>query len=349
MSESVRPEESAAHFAPSPGAPASALPARARGAAVREGSFDVVVVGAGHAGCEAAHACARMGLSTALLTAQVSDTAKIFLGLAQNKPCPTCSGATLGAAGSCSGGANNGAACVTNAIHPDFGGLSYQCQPTLASNISGAGLKLMLSFTDGPTSLPFGDACDAPNGSLSCACGGCSLDSTTPCNGDADCSGAGLGTCEKGFGGVARRPNSCDSLQCDDQGNGIGECDQSPPDRDLFCDGYKRKSGDGIITCATNADCTALDSECPGGDCGDCSLDQQKRCFRNPIVAKGVPGQDGAELVSNFCSPPTNNVGINNAGGIPGAGRAIIDWDFKGFCPLPNDTREFELGGSNCN
>jgi tRNA uridine 5-carboxymethylaminomethyl modification enzyme len=71
------PEESAAHFAPSPGAPLSALPARARGAATREGAFGVVVIGAGHAGCEAAHACARMGLSTALLTAQVSDTAKM--------------------------------------------------------------------------------------------------------------------------------------------------------------------------------------------------------------------------------------------------------------------------------
>jgi tRNA uridine 5-carboxymethylaminomethyl modification enzyme len=71
------PEESAAYFAPSPGAPTSALPARARDAAAREGGFDVVVVGAGHAGCEAAHACARMGLSTALLTAQVSDTAKM--------------------------------------------------------------------------------------------------------------------------------------------------------------------------------------------------------------------------------------------------------------------------------
>jgi NADPH-dependent 2,4-dienoyl-CoA reductase/sulfur reductase-like enzyme len=71
------PEESAAHFAPSAGAPASALPARAHGAAARDGAFDVVVVGAGHAGCEAAQACARMGLSTALLTAQVSDTAKM--------------------------------------------------------------------------------------------------------------------------------------------------------------------------------------------------------------------------------------------------------------------------------
>ena len=31
-------------------------------------NYDVVVVGAGHAGCEAAHAAARMGLNTALYT-----------------------------------------------------------------------------------------------------------------------------------------------------------------------------------------------------------------------------------------------------------------------------------------
>src|SRR6201996_1119974 len=30
--------------------------------------FDVVIVGAGHAGCEAARACARMGLRTAMIT-----------------------------------------------------------------------------------------------------------------------------------------------------------------------------------------------------------------------------------------------------------------------------------------
>src|SRR5438046_10619630 len=31
-------------------------------------SYDVVIIGAGHAGCEAARACARMGLRTAMVT-----------------------------------------------------------------------------------------------------------------------------------------------------------------------------------------------------------------------------------------------------------------------------------------
>ena len=77
MMRNPAPQESSAHYPASPGAPAQAVPARARGAAQREGRFDVVVVGAGHAGCEAAHACARMGLATALLTVQLTDVAKM--------------------------------------------------------------------------------------------------------------------------------------------------------------------------------------------------------------------------------------------------------------------------------
>jgi tRNA uridine 5-carboxymethylaminomethyl modification enzyme len=40
-------------------------------------SFDVVVVGAGHAGCEAAVVCAKLGLHTALVTVKLEDTAKM--------------------------------------------------------------------------------------------------------------------------------------------------------------------------------------------------------------------------------------------------------------------------------
>ncbi|MEN6626412.1 MAG: tRNA uridine-5-carboxymethylaminomethyl(34) synthesis enzyme MnmG [Candidatus Sumerlaeia bacterium] len=39
------------------------------------GTYDVIVVGAGHAGCEAAHACARLGLATLLLTIDPSHVA----------------------------------------------------------------------------------------------------------------------------------------------------------------------------------------------------------------------------------------------------------------------------------
>jgi tRNA uridine 5-carboxymethylaminomethyl modification enzyme len=39
--------------------------------------WDVIVVGAGHAGCEAAYACARMGVSTALLTVKREDIARM--------------------------------------------------------------------------------------------------------------------------------------------------------------------------------------------------------------------------------------------------------------------------------
>lgn len=64
-------------YAASPGAPPEALPVDAAAAATRTGSFDVVVIGAGHAGCEAAHACARLGLATALVTVKLEDTAKM--------------------------------------------------------------------------------------------------------------------------------------------------------------------------------------------------------------------------------------------------------------------------------
>src|SRR5919108_352906 len=40
-------------------------------------NYDVVVVGAGHAGCEAAHAAARMGLNTALYTMNVDLIAQM--------------------------------------------------------------------------------------------------------------------------------------------------------------------------------------------------------------------------------------------------------------------------------
>ena len=64
-------------YAASPGAASESLTVDAAAAATRAGLFEVVVIGAGHAGCEAAHACARLGLTTALVTVKLEDTAKM--------------------------------------------------------------------------------------------------------------------------------------------------------------------------------------------------------------------------------------------------------------------------------
>ena len=42
------------------------------------GKYDVVVIGAGHAGCEAALACARMGRSTLMLSINLEAIANMF-------------------------------------------------------------------------------------------------------------------------------------------------------------------------------------------------------------------------------------------------------------------------------
>ena len=41
------------------------------------GEFDAAVVGAGHAGCEAAHACAKLGLNTVLFTLHLDSIANL--------------------------------------------------------------------------------------------------------------------------------------------------------------------------------------------------------------------------------------------------------------------------------
>jgi len=56
---------------------AQAAAARAVATPPGDARFDVVVVGAGHAGCEAAVACARMGLHVALVSANPADAAKM--------------------------------------------------------------------------------------------------------------------------------------------------------------------------------------------------------------------------------------------------------------------------------
>jgi len=48
----------------------------------------------------------------------------------------SCTGASIGIGGTCSGGQRNGLACTTDAINAAFGNVSYDCPPTTAANVT---------------------------------------------------------------------------------------------------------------------------------------------------------------------------------------------------------------------
>jgi hypothetical protein len=159
----------------------------------------------------------------------------------------------------------------------------------------------------------------------------------------------GAGTCDSNGGGAPRFPNACSDGGCgpdpDDPSGQEGIC--TAGDTVTFCDGHLRQSGRGLIPCASDADCDALVSECSGGDCGTCNLTQGKDCYLDPIEAAGSPSPYGGDMGAVFCVPPTASPAVNNAGGIPAAGRVTINFDYHGMCS--DGVNPFEApGGSNC-
>jgi hypothetical protein len=269
--------------------------------------------------------------------------AVVHNGLSQAQPCPICQNDTTPQdgvkSGTCSGGLNDGLPCdvqgfdlsfsTANAVNPTSG-TSLDCTLSAAANISGAGLVIDLPLTTGTVTLPFGDACDSPNESEDCACGVCvsapedGADGSVSCNGDSDCTSLNPNwTC--GFGaGVARQPNQCVGYVCDPV---MGQTDRGICNVDVTqqCSGLVRANGKGVLNCQMDSDCEALDSICPGGDCGTCNLFDNKSCFLNPIVVTGTPDTDNPILAGVFCLPPTSNSGVSSASGSPGPASVKVD------------------------
>ena len=119
-------------------------------------------------------------------------------------------------------------------------------------------------------------------------------------------------------------------------------------DNPSFCGGLLRASGGGVITCSTNADCTSLDPECPGGNCGACSLVDKRRCFNDPISINALTnsGADHAVLGSTFCVSPTGAGAVDSATGSPGPASLLLDFNFNILCS--DGTTEYAYGGQNC-
>lgn len=272
-------------------------------------------------------------------TTTVSSQAKVHTGGTGTltQPCPICTGDNTPndgvRDGVCDGGDRDGLACDENGNTASFGGgLSYDCQPDPGTNVTGTGLVLALELTTATTALDQSIDCGGGLTGNDCHCRSCAADATVGCNSDQDCVDAGVGgVCGNGAE-PQTQPNSCSDATCTSNGDGtgFGLCLSNAPAS--FCEGAVQASGKGIIPCSNNGDCDAVDSSCDGGDCGDCTISAAVECFDGTIGAEGTPGSLGAELVSTFCTAHTGNAGVNAAGGLPGPGRLVLDFDFEARC-----------------
>ncbi len=290
-------------------------------------------------------------------TTTVSNTSLVHLDEdGQNQPCPKCVGGSeaFGTAGfnndvrtgTCDGGVgypSQGNACDANGFSSTFGLTSYDCPPNPGKNVSGAGLDITLVISDEPADLGTGTtSCGGALPGEDCHCRVCTLNTAVPCANNTDCTG--VGTCTGTTGASPQvLPNGCssDSFTCDPD----GLCNI---DATLFCDGFLRADGRGLYPCLNDASCVTIAGECPGGDCGLCTLSEPVPCLPDIINARNLTnsGSEHAVLGTNFCIPPTSNPGVNAAAGTPGPGRVMIDFNFDILCD--NGITEAVYGGFNC-
>jgi hypothetical protein len=281
---------------------------------------------------------------------QVDLISRVHFGVSSTQPCPVCEGDPAPQdgvrGGTCIGGTNDGELCDTQAFDATFAkeslgrGSSLDCPPYGGMNILPPELIIPLDLTTGSTSLGFDDPCDAPLGSLDCACGVCSLDTTLSCVNDAECSMVGAGSCVRGDAAApVRQPNDCSDILngCGaiadaPAGSNRGECNDAMADTESFCDGVLARRGDGraYVLCTDDADCASheCDPTTPAPDgCGQCALEQRRECFLDPITATGDPDVEQPLLVSTFCVPPTSSAAINGAYGLAGPARTGVELD----------------------
>jgi hypothetical protein len=255
--------------------------------------------------------------------------------------CPL--GNCVGNFGSCFGGPRDGQPCDVQGYDLSFAnvdgldqpssGNSLDCPPAIGANISGSGLAISLPLTTGVSTKETDDACEAPNGSLECFCGVCSLAQTTSCNSDADC--LGMGVCAAGgmVAGVARLPNNCTDGVCIPETSDRGTCSNGAGDIDTYCDNLVLANGKGVLACGVDADCDTYESGspdpddwvCPDDDCGLCGTANFRSCFNDPIAISGTPDPENPILAGAFCLPPSSNGAVNSATGSPGPGTVQTD------------------------
>jgi cysteine-rich repeat protein len=242
---------------------------------------------------------------------------RVHLGITNAMPCPRCGGSkqspAVGQQFECEGGPNDGQACIVDAVSPDFGGVSNDCPPDSADNISGAGLAIrFLNVTTDTDSAVAGVPCGAPNictddgsaCSTNADCKRCDYAPYQPCSDSNDCPD---GACAQ----APLQPVTC-GLYCHG-----GFCDDDPDQpcfNDSQCDeGETCRAGNtttGIqerpnscadLLCGRSAPercCTTHEPGCdtPTRQIGECSLKPFIQCSNH---TQCVAAQGGSCLLKN--------------------------------------------------
>ncbi|MFT4572389.1 MAG: hypothetical protein ACI8TX_003584 [Hyphomicrobiaceae bacterium] len=246
------------------------------------------------------------------------------------------------------GGENLGETCDAQAFNTTFpanggGWHSLDCFPGVGTNTTGQGLQVNLAVTTGTApSITAAVPCGGFFNSQDCHCRVCrdlsNTDTPIPCSTNQECVDQGFKDC---LGGLATPQNNCANIANCVPGGGNNP-DGACSDRDAtFCDGFSRANGNGILTCTTNGDCSAVSSQA-----GNCTSSIPNPCFPSTVTGQGTPDPDYPIGVATFCLAPSGSAGINGAAGLPGPGRAVQQSIAEIYCF--NDTGKIYTAGVGC-
>jgi len=200
-------------------------------------------------------------------------TAAIFNGISVEKPCPTCSGATLESTGTCSGGARDGMPCTVHGTTLRFGNMSFDCPASASANIGN--LPVPFDLTTGTRSIEAGPTC----------------------------TGAGDGTCW--CQGQGQR-NACNDGVCTVGADQEGSCNGGPVDQICAIETFRSCTTNS--DCPASGDsCSMKTRECFGPT--DASGMPNGAITRTGTPSQATPLQVGTFCLGATSSPAVNTSG----------------------------------------
>jgi hypothetical protein len=144
-------------------------------------------------------------------TSNLPLVASLYNGITVDRPCPTCSGATLESTGTCTGGDRDGMPCTVHGTTSEFGNVSFDCPSSTGANI--ANFDVPLDLTTGTREIQPTATCTG-TGPAACWCPG------------------------------QQHPNACSDGVCTVGGDGEGVCSTGPTDSICTIESFRSCSAD---------------------------------------------------------------------------------------------------------